>query len=274
MIIDSHQHFWNYEPKKHSWIDDEMKSIRRDFLPDELAQVYKENEIIGSVVVEAYQAETETAFLLSLAKQHPFIKGVVGFVDLKADTIQERLDYFSQFNLLKGFRAVLQSQDPSYMLQPAFLRGIGMLKKYGFTYDVLVFPKHLAAVKELVQNNPDQSFVIDHLAKPYIKAGEIEAWAKDMRELAQYPNLYCKISGMVTEADYKKWKPENFTPYLDVVVNAFGTQRIMYGSDWPVCLVAASYAQVLSIVKNYFSSFTPDEQAAFFAGNATRFYHL
>ena len=142
------------------------------------------------------------------------------------------------------------------------------------TYDVLVFPKHLAAVKELVQKNPDQSFVIDHLAKPYIKAGEIEAWAKDMRELAQYPNLYCKISGMVTEADYKKWKPENFTPYLDVVVNAFGTQRIMYGSDWPVCLVAASYAQVLSIVKNYFSSFTPDEQAAFFAGNATRFYHL
>lgn len=274
MIIDSHQHFWNYEPQKHSWIDEEMKSIRRDFLPEELAQVYKENEITGSVVVEADQAETETAFLLSLSKQHPFIKGVVGFVDLKADNIQERLEYFSQFNRLKGFRAVLQSQDPSYMLQPSFMRGIGLLKKYGFTYDVLVFPKHLAAVKELVQQNPDQSFVIDHLAKPYIKAGDIDAWAKDMKELAAFPNLYCKISGMVTEADYKYWKPENFTPYLDVVVNAFGTQRIMYGSDWPVCLVAASYAQVLSIVKNYFSSFTPDEQAAFFAGNATRFYHL
>lgn len=274
MIIDSHQHFWQYEPVKHSWIDDEMKSIRRDFLPEELTRVYQEHGVTGSVVVEANQAETETAFLLSLAKQHAFIKGVVGYVNLNADTIQERLEYFSQFAMLKGFRAVLQSQDPSYMLQPSFMRGVGLLHKYGFTYDVLVFPKHLAAVKELVQKNPDQPFVIDHLAKPYIKAGEIDAWAKDMKELAQYPNLYCKISGMVTEADYKKWKPENFTPYLDVVVNAFGTQRIMYGSDWPVCLVAASYAQVLSIVKNYFSSFTPDEQAAFFAGNATRFYHL
>lgn len=274
MIIDSHQHFWHYEPVKHSWIDDEMKSIRRDFLPEELAQVYKANEITGSVVVEADQAETETAFLLSLAKQHAFIKGVVGFADLKADTIQERLEYFSQFSMLKGFRAVLQSQDPSYMLQPSFLRGISLLKQYDFTYDVLVFPKHLEAVKELVRKNPEQSFVVDHLAKPYIKAGEIDAWAKDMKELAHYPNLFCKISGMVTEADYTKWKPEDFTPYLDTVVNAFGTQRIMYGSDWPVCLVAASYAQVLSIVKNYFSSFTPDEQAAFFAGNATRFYHL
>jgi L-fuconolactonase len=274
MIIDSHQHFWHYEPVKHSWIDEEMKSIRRDFLPEELAGVYEEHRVAGSVVVEANQAETETAFLLSLAKQHSFIKGVVGYVDLNADTIQERLEYFSQFSMLKGFRAVLQSQDPSYMLQSSFIRGIGSLKKYGFTYDVLVFPKHLEAVKELVRKNPDQPFVVDHLAKPYIKAGEIDAWAKDMKELAQYPNLYCKISGMVTEADYRKWEPENFTPYLDVVVNAFGTQRVMYGSDWPVCLVAASYAQVLSIVKNYFSSFTPDEQAAFFAGNATRFYHL
>lgn len=274
MIIDSHQHFWHYEPVKHSWIDDEMKSIRRDFLPEELAGVYKEHGVAGSVVVEANQAETETAFLLSLAKQNAFIKGVVGYVDLNADTIQERLEYFSQFSMLKGFRAVLQSHDPSYMLQPSFIRGIGSLKQYDFTYDVLVFPKHLEAVKELVKKNPDQPFVIDHLAKPYIKAGEIEAWAKDMKELAKYPNLYCKISGMVTEADYKKWKPENFTPYLDVMVNAFGTQRVMYGSDWPVCLVAASYAEVLSIVKNYFSSFTPGEQAAFFAGNATRFYHL
>ncbi len=274
MIIDSHQHFWKYEPVKHSWIDEAMKTIRRDFLPEELALLYKENDITGSVVVEADQAETETAFLLNLASQHSFIKGVVGYTDLRAENAEERLAYFSQFPLLKGFRHVLQSQDPSFILQPSFMRGIGLLKQYGFTYDVLVFPKHLEAVKELVRKNPDQPFVLDHIAKPYIKKGEIKAWAKDISELAEFPNLFCKISGMVTEADYTQWKPEDLTPYLDQVVNAFGTQRIMYGSDWPVCLVAARYAQVLSIVKNYFSSFTPDEQAAFFAGNATRFYHL
>lgn len=274
MVIDSHQHFWHYEPVKHGWIDDAMKCIRRDFLPAELELVYRDHGVSGSVVVEADQSETETHFLLEQATQYPFIKGVVGFTDLRAADVSERLDYFSHFPLVKGFRHVLQSQDPAFMLQEKFLQGISMLKNYGFTYDILVFPKQLNAVKELLKQHPDQPFVIDHIAKPYIKAGAIDEWASDMQALAAFPNLYCKISGMVTEADYDHWKPEQFTPYMDVVVNAFGTDRIMYGSDWPVCLVAAQYGQVLSLVKNYFASFSADEQSAFFSGNASRFYHL
>jgi L-fuconolactonase len=274
MIIDSHQHFWQYNAEKHSWIDDEMKSIRRDFLPEELATVYKENGVAGSVAVQADQTENETGFLIELSRKTDFIKGIVGWTDLRSEDLPGNLEFYQTIPEIKGFRHVLQGEDPSFMLQPAFLRGIGLLKKYGFTYDILVFPHHLQAVKELVRQFPKQSFVLDHMAKPYIKKGQVGEWAKDIKELAAFPNLYCKISGMVTEADYKQWRPEDFTPYLDVVVNAFGTKRIMYGSDWPVCLVAGSYSQVLTIVKDYFASFTPDEQAAVFSGNVTRFYHL
>lgn len=274
MIIDSHQHFWQYNAEKHSWIDDEMKTIRRDFLPEELATVYKENGVAGSVAVQADQTEKETAFLIELSRKHGFIKGIVGWTDLRSEELPGNLEFYQTIPEIKGFRHILQGEDPSFMLQPAFLRGIGLLRKYGFTYDILVFPHHLQAVKELVRQFPKQLFVLDHIAKPYIKKGQVGEWAKDIKELAAFPNLYCKISGMVTEADYKQWQPEDFTPYLDVVVNAFGTKRIMYGSDWPVCLVAGSYSQVLTIVKNYFASFTPDEQAAVFSGNVTRFYHL
>lgn len=273
-VIDSHQHFWKYEPEKHGWIDEEMKAIRRDFLPEELTLVYKEQGVEGSVVVEADQTETETDFLLEQAAAYSFIKGIVGYTDLRAENVAERLEYFSHFPLVKGFRHVLQSQDPSFMLQPAFLNGTGLLKNYGFTYDILVFPRHLEAVKELVRLNPDQPFVLDHIAKPYIKAGALKEWAAEMKALAAFPNLFCKISGLVTEADYRNWTATQFTPYLDVVVEAFGPKRIMFGSDWPVCLVAARYEQVLTLVKNYFATFSADEQADFFAGNACRFYHL
>lgn len=274
MIIDSHQHFWKYEPAKHSWIDDDMKAIRRDFLPAELEVVFREQGVAGSVAVEADQNEAETEYLIALSQQYSFIKGVVGYTDLRAENVAERLDYFSRFPVVKGFRHVLQSQDPSFMLQPSFLRGIGMLKAFGFTYDVLVFPQHLKAVKEMIAQFPDQWFVLDHLAKPYIKKGLIEEWEKDIRELAVFPNLCCKISGMVTEADYTNWQTADFTPYLDVVVNFFGTKRLLYGSDWPVCTVAASYGQVSAIIKDYFATFSPAEQEEVFSGNATRFYHL
>ncbi|MBN8686931.1 MAG: amidohydrolase family protein [Chitinophagales bacterium] len=274
MIIDSHQHFWNYEPQKHGWIDEDMKTIRRDFLPDELEAIFREQGVAGSVAVEADQNEAETEFLIALSNKYSFIKGIVGYTDLRADNVEERLAYFNGYPVVKGFRHVLQSQDPSFLLQPSFLRGIGLLKKYGFTYDILVFPKHLAAVKQLVAGFPDQLFVLDHLAKPYIKHGQIDEWAADIRELARYSNLYCKLSGMVTEADYLHWKQPDFTAYLDVVVNAFGTNRLLYGSDWPVCTVAASYGQVSAIIKDYFATFSPEEQEAVFSGNATRFYHL
>lgn len=272
--IDAHQHFWRYDVVTHEWINDEMSVIRRDFLPAQLEPVLKQNGISGCVAVQADQSEKETDFLLQLAEEHDFIKGVVGWVDLRADNIKERLDHYKAFRLLKGFRHILQGEAPEFMLQPGFINGIAALHEYRFTYDILVFPQHLKAVLELVSKFPDQPFVIDHIAKPYIKDGLITEWKKDMEQFSIFENVYCKISGMVTEADYHHWKPADFTPYLDATVNAFGTKRILYGSDWPVCLVAANYTDMLNIVKTYFASFTATEQEDFFGNNATRFYQL
>jgi len=272
--IDSHQHFWHYNAVKHDWIDDAMAVIRKDFLPGDLKLVLQQNNIDGCIAVEADQSEAETEFLLSLQKENEFIKGIVGWVDLRAADVKERLAYFKQFDAVKGFRHVLQSQEPEFMLQPDFLRGIAALDEFDFTYDILIFPKHLAAAIELVKQFPKQKFVIDHIAKPYIKAGLIDEWKKDMQAIAEFENVYCKLSGMVTEADYKNWGPNDFVPYLDVVTEAFGSKRIMYGSDWPVCLVAAEYSSMLIIVQEYFASFSADEQEDFFGANAVSFYNL
>lgn len=272
--IDAHQHFWHYHPKKHEWIDDTMAVIRKDFLPADLDPVLQQNSIKGTVAVQADQTENETNFLIKLSTENTFIKGIVGWADLRSTNIKERLAYYKQYNIIKGFRHVLQGEEPEFMLQPSFINGIAALKEFDFAYDLLLFPKHLPAALELVKQFPDQSFVIDHMAKPYIKAGLIEDWKKDIQLLAECNNVYCKISGMVTEADYHQWNITDFTPYLDCIVEAFGMNRIMFGSDWPVCQVAASYEKMLHIVKNYFSSFSMDEQALFFRENATRFYKL
>ena len=272
--IDSHQHFWQYNPIKHDWIDDTMAVIRKDFFPSDLQPVLKENNIDGCIAVQADQTENETDFLLSLQKENEFIKGIVGWVDLRAENIKDRLAYYKQFKAVKGFRHVLQGEEPEFMLQRDFLRGIAALEEFDFTYDILIFPKHLPAAIELVKQFPKQPFVIDHIAKPYIKAGLTGEWKKDIQAMAQYENVYCKISGMVTEADYHLWKNEDFTPYLNTVVEAFGTSRITFGSDWPVCLVAASYNAMMNIVKEYFASFSITEQQDFFCNNAKTFYHL
>jgi len=272
--IDSHQHFWHYEPVKHSWIDDEMAAIRKDFLPKDLAPILKSNGIIGTVAVQADQTEEETDFLLGLADEYPLIKGIVGWVDLRADNIKERLEHYAQFKYIKGFRHVLQGEEPEFMLQPSFVRGIAALAEFNFTYDILIFPKHLEAALELVKQFPNQPFVIDHIAKPYIKAGLVDEWAKGMVVLSEYENVSCKVSGMVTEADYRKWKASDFSPYLDVVVEAFGMKRLLFGSDWPVCQVAASYQQMIGIVEDYFSSFSTEEKNQFFNQNAIKFYNL
>ena len=272
--IDAHQHFWKYHVATHGWIDDAMAVIRKDFVPADLEPVLLQHQIDGCIAVQADQTNDETNFLLQLAAENSFIKGIVGWIDLRAADIDEHLQYYKQFSAVKGFRHVLQGEDPAFMLQPAFLNGIAALQQYQFTYDVLVFPKHLKAVLELIKKFPDQLFVIDHIAKPFIQAGLMDDWKKDIELLASFNNVYCKISGMVTEADYQHWKQADFIPYLDVVVNAFGTKRIMYGSDWPVCLVAASYEKMLGIVKDYFASFTLTEQQDFFGNNATAFYQL
>lgn len=273
--IDAHQHFWKFDPIRDSWITEEMAVIRRDFMPADLHPVLQANGFDGCVIVQSDQSEAENDFQLNNASAHDFIKGVVGWVDLQSPAVKERLESYRQFNKLKGFRHVLQGEkDRALMLQPAFKNGISLLKRFGFTYDILIFPDQLPYSCELVAAFADQPFVIDHIAKPNIKDGKIDEWKKDMQAIAVHENVYCKISGMITEADWKKWKEQDFKPYLDTIVEAFGTNRIMFGSDWPVCLVAGSYEKMLSVVKNYFSSFSKDEQALFFGGNATKFYQL
>lgn len=273
--IDAHQHFWEFDPERHDWINEDMALLRRDFQPDELFPLLKENNFDGCVAVQVDQTETETHYLLKLASTFKWIKGVVGWVDLRNEMVEERLRYFSSFELLKGFRHIVQSEPrKDFLLGNDFRRGIALLHQYGFTYDILVFPEHLTFVREFIQQFPHQPFVIDHLAKPHIRTGRIEEWKKDMEAIARYPNVYCKLSGLVTEADWKSWQMEDIAPYLDVVVHAFGTDRVMFGSDWPVCLTAASYSEVVGLIDNYFSSFSRQEKEKVYGLNAIGFYKL
>lgn len=274
--IDAHQHFWRFDPIRDSWITEEMYKVRRDFLPADLQPILQANGIDGCISVQADQSEDETEFLLDLAQDNPFVKGVVGWVDLRRQDIEERIQFWTKFEKLKGFRHVLQAEtDRALMLKPSFRRGIAALGKHGYTYDILIYPDQLGYTKEFVAAFPDQPFILDHIAKPHIKHRYItDEWRDAIRAVAAHPNLHCKISGIVTEADWYDWKPEHFKVYIDTVVEAFGTDRIIYGSDWPVCLVAASYDQVIGIVRDYFAGFSKDEQAAFFGGNATKFYNL
>lgn len=273
--IDSHQHFWKYDPVRDSWIDETMSVIQKDFFPKDLEPILIANGIDGCVVVQSDQSEAENHFQIANADNHDFVKGIVGWVNLSASNVQERLEYFSQYKKLKGFRHVLQGEPQrDFMLRPEFLNGISLLNKYNFTYDILVFPDQLKFVKQFVEKFPEHRFVIDHIAKPYIKDNIIDGWQEDMRAIAEYKNVYCKISGMVTEAKWNNWTKADFDPYMDVVVNAFGTDRVMFGSDWPVCLVAAKYSEVLDIVKYYFSGYSDDERDKVFGGNAIKFYNL
>lgn len=275
MIIDSHQHFWHYEPVKHAWIDDDMAVIRKDFMPSDLEIVYKEHGVDGCVAVQADQKFAETEFLLNLASRHDFIKGVVGWVDLRSPTIEATLEAYEQHEKLKGFRHVVQGEaDPNFLLRPQFLIGISLLKKFNFTYDILIFPHQLGATLEFVKQFPNQKFVIDHIAKPYIKDGFYDGWAVLMKEIAKYEHVTCKFSGMITEADYKEWTSEQIKPYMELVLEAFGPERIMFGSDWPVCLVAGNYSKVKNLVTDFISKLSPNEQAQIMGTNAINFYNL
>jgi L-fuconolactonase len=274
-IIDAHQHFWNFDPIRDGWITEEMKDLQRDYLPAEIEGVFKKNQVSGSIVVQADPSENENDFLLDLADQYPFIKGVVGWIDLKGEEMEEKLKYYRQFSRMKGFRNLLQGEKQrDSMLDPSFQKGIGLLNKYGFSYDLLILPDQLGFAEKLVAAFPDQRFVIDHLAKPHIKKAIISDWKLSINKFAGYQNVYCKISGMVNEADWKYWEEKDFRPYLDIVMETFGTKRVMYGSDWPVCTLAGSYDDVKQIAGNYFNSFSISEQSDFFGGNAQAFYQL
>ena len=275
MKIDSHQHFWNYHPVKDAWISDDMKVIQQDFMPADLLPLLRKNDIDGCIAVQADQSEEETHFLLGLADENDFIKGVVGWVDFRSEIIEERLQYFSQFKMLKGFRHIVQGEaEDDFLLREDFCNGIAQLEKYNFTYDLLILPKHLHYAAEFVNCFPKQSFVIDHLAKPNFKGNNFSDWELGIEELATYKNLYCKVSGMITEADWKNWQEEDFSYCLDVLVANFGIDRLMFGSDWPVSLLAASYKQSCRIVENYFTKFSKEDQDKIWGGNAIKFYNL
>ncbi len=275
MTIDSHQHFWEYNPVKHAWIDDSMSAIKKDFLPADLQKVYAENGVDGCVAVQADQTLAETDFLLSLANENDFIKGVVGWVDLRDPTVDSTLEKYHQQEKIKGWRHVVQEEaDHNFLLRPDFLQGISSLEKYETAYDILVFPHQLGATLEFVKRFPNQKFVIDHIAKPYIKDGFYDGWSVLMKEIAKHENVYCKASGMITEAEYTTWTTTQLQRYLDLVFEVFGTDRMMYGSDWPVCLVAGNYAQVKAVVTDYIQNLNTAEQQAVMGKNAIDFYNL
>lgn len=273
--IDAHQHFWIFDPVRDSWITNDMAVLRKDYLPQDLQPLLQASGIDGCVAVQADQSEQETHFLVQLAGEHSFIRGVVGWVDLVAENIEERLAHFRRYPVVKGFRHILQGEkDRAFMLQPSFLRGMTALGAAGYTYDLLIYPDQLPFVETLVARFPAQKFVLDHLAKPDIRSGAISEWEQGIKALGRYPNVSCKLSGLVTEADWKHWKRDDFRQVLDSAVAAFGTHRILYGSDWPVCLLAASYTDTLGIVQDYFSTFSKSEQEGFWGANACRFYNL
>lgn len=275
MNIDAHQHFWRYDAQRDTWITDEMSCLKRDFLPEDLIPHLERNDIQGSIAVQADQSEQETMFLLELAAQYREIRGVVGWVNLSAPELPERLLALSQFEKLVGFRHIVQSEhDDRFLLREDFCRGIGYLSRFNFTYDILIYPKQLPAAIRLVDKFPQQQFVIDHLAKPLIRSGQVTEWADQLRTIAGSPNVYCKLSGLITEADWRLWRDADFKPYLDVALEAFGPDRLMFGSDWPVCLVAGNYRQVKELIAAYFSQLSVEQQNKIFGLNAISFYRL
>jgi len=275
MRIDAHQHFWRYNADEFGWIDDSMSSLRRDFGPDDLKPELERAGFQGSIVVQARQSLEETRWLLELAGASPLILGVVGWVDLRSPQVRSQLQVFAGNPKLVGVRHVVQSEpDERFLLDSEFLRGITVLEEFDLTYDILIYPRHLPVAAEFVRHFPRQRFVLDHLAKPLIKSASIRPWEAGMRELAKFPNVYCKLSGMVTEADWQNWKPEHLTPYLDIAVDCFGPDRLMIGSDWPVCTAAASYKQTMNVVLDYFRKYPSDIRDAVLGGNAHRFWKL
>ncbi|MGC1241600.1 MAG: amidohydrolase family protein [Chryseosolibacter sp.] len=273
-MIDAHQHFWKYDATRHAWISDDMKAIRRDFQPGDLKPLLDKHGIAGCVAVQVDQTEDETRALLTLANQHNFIKGVVGWIDLRNANLESRLEYFSALKKLKGFRHIVQGEKPGFLSQPSFIAGVRRLHAHDFTYDLLVYHHQLEEAVAFVKQVPDTKIVVDHLAKPAIARQSIRDWEKQVRRLAAFPNICCKLSGIVTEATWPGWKYEDFVPYLDVVTDAFGADRLMYGSDWPVCLVAATYDQQLSIIQKYLAAFPESEKKQILGENAKRFYNL
>jgi len=274
MRIDSHQHFWSYDLQQYPWIP-QGTSLHRDWLPKDLEPLLAKAGIDGCVAVQARQTVEESEWLLALADRAPMIQGVVGWVDLRSETVEEQLAGLMKSPKFVGVRHVVQDEpDADFMLRSDFMRGLGKLIQFDLTYDILIYPKQLPAAIELARKFPEQPFVLDHIAKPLIKDGALSPWREQIRELAGSSNVWCKVSGMITEANHAAWKPSDFEPYLDVVFEAFGEDRLMYGSDWPVCLLAGTYERMFELVDTYTRRLAPPARERFFGDNATRFYRI
>ena len=274
MRIDAHQHFWIYDQRRDSWMNDDMRLIRKDFLPQDLFPLLQQNNIDGCIAVQADQSADETDFLLQLADENDFIKAVVGWIDLPAANIEEQLEKYLSYKKLKGFRHIVQDEPENFLLREDFCRGISLLKNYQFTYDILVYSSQLPTVLRFIELFPDQRFVIDHIGKPHIKNGKNEQWKNEMKQIAKHPNIYCKLSGIVTEADWKSWTVADFQPYIAIVLENFGTERVMFGSDWPVCLLAASYTRCCQILEQNTMQLNEEEKRKLWGENAIRFYNM
>ncbi len=275
MIIDSHQHFWTYHPNTHAWIDSSMSTIARDFKPADLEQVYEQADVQGCVAVQAAQTEQESIMLLHYAQQYDIIKGVVGWLDLCANDLEDKLEHYTQNDFFKGLRHIVQDEeDDFFMLRDDFQQGISQLQKFDLTYDILIYPKQFEAAIALTQNFRDQYFVLDHLGKPQYNLPMDMHWAEQIEHLADQPKVYCKLSGIFTEIQTKPWQIEQILPYLDHVVRCFGTDRLLYGSDWPVCLLASSFKNHLDVLKSYFSLSDRKDIEKVFSTNCIHFYDL
>jgi L-fuconolactonase len=275
MRVDAHQHFWRYSAAEYGWIDDSMAALRRDFLPEDLAPEMARAGVDACVTVQVRQTLEETRWMLDLAAGHAFIAGVVGWVDLRADDAERQIESFAAHAALVGVRHIVQSEpDDGFMAGRAFRRGIGALAAHGLTYDILIYPRHLGAAADLVEAFPAQVFVLDHLAKPEIRTGAIADWARGIARLAAAPRVYCKLSGLVTEADWRRWTPQDIRPYLDVAFEYFGPDRLIAGSDWPVCTLAADYSRTMSVLDAFLESRPAAERDAVLGGNAVRVWGL
>jgi L-fuconolactonase len=274
--IDAHQHFWKFDPIRDAWITTDMKILQRDFMPQDFQLVIKENGVDGCVAVQADQSLEETRFLLDLSVDYSFIKGVVGWVDLQSDQLEKQLDFFSEEEKLKGFRHIVQAeQDPEFLNRPSFLFGIKKLYERNYTYDLLITSNQLVQAIGFARSIPEGHLVvIDHLAKPNLLEREFESWAAGMKSLAEHSNFYCKLSGLVTEARWNSWELIDFEPYINHILTCFGAKRIIFGSDWPVCKLAASYSEVVDVVNHYIQRLSLNEQEMIWHKNAETFYKL
>jgi len=274
MKIDAHQHFWKFDPKRDSWITDDMRVLKNDFMPDDLRPLLQSEGIDGCVAVQADQSENETEFLLNLAQSHPWIKGVVGWVDLKNNNLESRLNYYGEDVRFKGVRHILQAEKSGYMLAPDFVNGVKTVGSRGLTYDILSLESQMEEVFEFVQQLPAMKLVIDHISKPNIKEQSFDQWRLWMKRISQFDHVHVKLSGMTTEANWQTWQAEDFIPYIDTCLEYFGANRLMYGSDWPVSLLAGSYTKTNNAMKSGVSRLSVDEQEQIMGLTAVQFYDL